>query len=738
MKRWGGILAGVSLAVGVAVMALAGQEGPISTPLVERDEVRFVTLDVIIEARGRRGWRPAAELERGQVMLRVGGEPVELEQFERYCGPGGGKQQPGAAGGDEMAVAAEPEPSITGSPDETGAAPENALASGPEPVRYILYFDLTHLKLGGFHGSFRAAENWIERTIRPGDEVMIVTGADALRIVRPLSPADDRVRDDLALAREEYMRTDLWAEWEGDANRGRIREIIDQPAQPSLPGEPPVKAIAVAYASMDYNRTRRSLRNLAQLMTLFEEIDGTKSLILFQQTLRMYPGVAYPTHGPLSQVKPFLDRLAQAANERNVRIYPVDAAGLRIRGGIDNAMTHLASETGGRWLEGTNDLSLVFDRVAEDASCFFRLGFRVRPHFSGHTETIRVTVENGARYRLRHRRTLHDPTREEREEDRLRAAFLQPSTATALAVSLSTASLLFEAGGERVRLQMSLPLASLLALPAGAPGEEHRQIQVQLGATLMKLRPAAERGPDGTAGAVWADAAPEGPNWSFSRQGVLRLPFQQDRWESRNVVVAEELLIPPGDYRVVAVAQDRLAAVLGAAVTDFTVRADPSALSEIFLLEETDEDVVLERPADEEEPADEPRGKRRGERDRTIRPVTPLLAVQVVMVPRQLVRPGRAAHLSYGVCAESSKGDFDNWRLARTLHCEGWDEAVNLPERPLPPLLPGSRCTLLADSLPSRMAPGSCTFALRLSRDGADDETRSLGFRVATPEAASR
>jgi hypothetical protein len=112
--------------------------------------------------------------------------------------------------------------------------------------------------------------------------------------------------------------------------------------------------------------------------------------------------------------------------------------------------------------------------------------------------------------------------------------------------------------------------------------------------------------------------------------------------------------------------------------------------------------------------------------------------VQVVMVPRQLVRPGRAAHLSYGVCAESSKGDFDNWRLARTLRCEGWDEAVNLPERPLPPLLPGSRCTLLADSLPSRMAPGSCTFALRLSRDGADDETRSLGFRVATPEAASR
>lgn len=723
------------LAMGLGVVPLVGQERPVPTPLVERDEVRFITLDVVIEKRARRGWRPAVELERSQITLRVGGEFVELELFERHCRPedGAGPLSPG----DAATIPVAPEDDSPAEPVETSSRdPEEPSVSDPGPVRYILYFDLIHLKLGGFHGSFKAAERWIENTMQPGDEVMIVTGADALRIVRPLSKADDRVLDDLALAREDYMRTDLWAEWEGDGNRGRIREIMDQPtaAPPSYPGEPPEKAIAVAYASMDYNRTRRSLRNLTHLMTLFEEIEGTKNLVLFQQTLRLHPGDRYPNAGPLSDVVPLLDQLAESANERNVRIYPVDAAGLRIRGGIDNAMTLLATETGGRWLEGTNDLSLAFDRVAADASCFFRLGFRVRPLFSGHTEVIRVEVEGDSRYRTRHRRTLHDPTREEREGDRLRAAFLQPSKSTALPVSLITTSLLFESGVERVRLQMSVPLASLLALPAGGPGEEHRQVQVQFGATVIRLRPAAERGAGGTAGTAWADAAPESPSWSFSRQGILRLPFQSEGVDGRDVLLAEEILVPPGDYRVVAVAQDRLAAVLGAAVVDFTARADPPMLTEIFLLEETPEAVILERPTDEEAPEAEPQGEKRRARRKTIRPALPVLSPEVAMVPQGVVQAGRTTHLSYGVCAPAPETGFEGWHLARMLHCEGWDEPQDLPERVLSPPVPGSRCVLLADSLPPRMTPGSCTFVIRLSREGADDETRSLAFRVASAD----
>lgn len=737
MKRWSRISVVVSLAMALGVGASWGREEPVFTPLVERDEVRFITLDVVIQQKERRRWQPAVGLTRDEITVWVGGEPMTLEQFDRHCGPGEDPQLPGAEHRDEPAATPTPP---ADSPEWADEAPEDLPTLGPEPVRYILYFDLIHLKLGGFHSSFRAAERWIEKTVRPGDEVMIVTGADALRIVRPLRPADDHLLDELALARADYIRTDMWAEREGNWLHGRVREILDQPGSspPLIPGEPPIKAIAVAYASMDYNRTRRSLINLTHMMTLFEDIEGTKNLILFQQTLRIFPGSAYPTAGPLSEVTPFLDRLARAANERNVRIYPVDAAGLRIRGGIDDAMTHLASKTGGRWLEGSNDLSLVFDRVAEDASCFFRVGFAIRPQFSGHTETIRVTIERDGRFRTRHRRTLHDPTREQREEDSLRAAFLQPSTATELPVSLSTASLLREGDRERVRLQIRLPLTSLLALPAGAPGEEHRQILVQLGATLMQLRPAAERGAGGTAGSAWADVALGGLSWSFSRQGSLRLPFQDGASDGRDLILAEEILVMPGDYRVVAVAQDRLAATLGAVVSDFTVLDESSALSEILLLEETGDDMVLQRPTDEEEPLAKPADRKRGKRPRTVLTARPLLSADLATPPRQFVRPGRASRVSYGVCADTATDDFEGWRLARTLVCEGLDEPLEFPERPLPSLEPNSRCVLLTDPLPARMAPGSCRFALRLSREGVDDETRSLGFRFASSESARR
>ena len=146
----------------------------------------------------------------------------------------------------------------------------------------------------------------------------------------------------------------------------------------------------------------------------------------------------------------------------------------------------------------------------------------------------------------------------------------------------------------------------------------------------------------------------------FSRQGVLRLPFQQAERDRREVIVVEELLIPPGDYRVVAVAQDRMAAVLGTAVTDFTVQADSSALTEIFLLEETPEAVILERPTDEEAPEAEPQGEKRRARRKTIRPVPPVLSPEVAMVPQGVVQAGRTAHLSYGVCAPAPETGFED------------------------------------------------------------------------------
>ena len=152
------------------------------------------------------------------------------------------------------------------------------------------------------------------------------------------------------------------------------------------------------------------------------------------------PGAQYPLVSRVSDVEGEIERLVQAANERDVRVYPVASGGLG--GGVSAAMTMLASETGGRWIENTNDLGVAFERVAEDSSCFYRVGFRMRSRFRGKADTVVVKISGEGSYRLRHRRTIYDATREERNRDRIQAAMLDPIHATALPVLLSATPLL--------------------------------------------------------------------------------------------------------------------------------------------------------------------------------------------------------------------------------------------------------------------------------------------------------
>ena len=415
--------------------------------LVEREEVRFVTLDLVPHVKRRGRWEPARDLRAGQLEVLVAGRPMELELFENWCRPGGTAEPPPettapdsspAKPTPEEPVPAKREPLL---PTRERVKPDADPPSEPglrPPTQYVLYFDFTHLKQTGHGLSFEAAEKWVDEFARPDDGVMIVTGGRGLKIIRPMKPTTSGLRDDLQVARQEFAHTDRWADFEGEiigrdasgkpyAVGGRSAEILGQ----MTPGAPPTAAEALAngYAAVDFSRTKRSLKNLEQLMTLFDSIEGTKNLVFFQETVRMWPGIQYPMSYDHSNVEPFIRNLATAANERNVRVYPVYAGGMKARVGtdrVDNALTLLASETGGRWTDGTNDLTVAFERVAEDDACFYRLGFRARARFSGGIERVTVKIGDNRGYRLRYRSTLADPTREERDADQVRAALLDP------------------------------------------------------------------------------------------------------------------------------------------------------------------------------------------------------------------------------------------------------------------------------------------------------------------------
>jgi len=701
---------------------------PLPSPLIEREEVRFVTLDLVVEERAPSGWRPAADLRQEQVLVRVGGQEVELEMFETWCRSG--------AEGRAPAPGAPPTAAAPGAPPDESTGPATVPTTGEPPgefppLRYVLYFDFAHLKQGGYFHAFMAAEKWVAETVQPTDEVMILTGSRGLRIVRPMKPASIRLEEDLESAKEGFLHGDMWAHGEDSPGTGRIREIKER-------GRPwRQEGLANIYGSIDFSRTRQSLQNLEHLMAVFESIEGTKNLIFFEQTVRMVPGIQYPNYSNNMDIEMFIRGVARAANEHNVRVYPVYAGGLG--GRVDGSLTMLASETGGRWVDGSNDLGTVFDRVAADASCSYRIGFSMRPEFSGRTERIVVEVSGDGRYRLRYRRTLDDPTREEREADRLRAALLDPGSADDFPVTVTTASLVLRGDRARVRIQVTVALASLLDLPAGEPGTEARQVRLQIGGTVVPLRPREPDAEELPSDWIWERAAEERSPWSFADGAVLMLPARRatDTEAPGSVVLAREIDVPPGDYRLVTAVQDRLAGEISARVTDFRVEGSAAALGEIHLAVEDPRGVFLD--GDESKPSGGPRKKR-------IVPATRPLLAEVLMPQTAGLAPHHTVRLFYPLCNPESRAQsrkrsevdvdpFAGWKLTRELTCRDGALPVELVGSPVRLTGAGGGCVLMVDSIPGgTLPPGRCRFEVGLTQPDGASTVRALEFQVEADE----
>lgn len=672
------------------------EEPPIAAPYLERAEVRFVTVDLIAERKIEGTWTEVGDLTEDRVTVFVGKRPVELDVFENWCRA----PAPGAAAGG----GAVPEPAR---PEEVDAGAAPAEEPNPGPDRYILYFDLQHLKMDGLHASFQAARAWAADAFRPDDEVMIITGSLGIRILREFRPASEGLAEDLDAAEEDYRRTGGWAERED----GRIREIRQMPTPAAQ------EDLATSYAALDRLYALQSLQNLHDLMAIFESIEGTKNLVLFQQDMRILPGIEYPAariNPRVDTVEPSVRRLASAANESNVRIYPVDAGGLE--GEKDDSMFQLASETGGRFYRGSNDVTPTLGWIAADEDCFYRMGFRVEPRFSGSVDRIGIEIDSPRetrKYRLRYRRTLSDPTREEREVDRIRAALIDPSTAEDVPVLVQAAALLSGEERGRARLQIRVPFEMLLGIPAGEPGAGLRQVSVHLAGSVVRLLDE----PSGTprSGSVLAQADTRRPPWSFNREVLLQLP--EGAAAGRELLLAREIDVPPGRYRIIAVVEDRLAGELGAAAADVVVPEPRDGLGEPVLLTTNPRFFALE-PIPEEATAD---GDDPGAVGMAAEPSLP---ADWALDDGSGLVPSSVGRVVYEVCGEGGTPE-------RALVCGGRRFPTPMPSQVLGTggIAPG--CELRSDLLPvERAGPGACTYEITAELPDGRREVRSLAVRL--------
>ncbi|MFQ5700656.1 MAG: hypothetical protein ACE5HU_02300 [Acidobacteriota bacterium] len=147
-----------------------------------------------------------------------------------------------------------------------------------------------------------------------------------------------------------------------------------------------------------------------------------------------------------------------------------------LHAGLDSALslqTTLATETGGRALQRTNDVASIIASASKDLSCYYLIGIRYDLKGDGarHAIDVRLNRPSGRPSRrglsIRYRPYFMDISPSDRRERVLRSARQAPGLYTGLGISNEAFILAPEGHRRRVLIKTTVSLASLSLVPAG-------------------------------------------------------------------------------------------------------------------------------------------------------------------------------------------------------------------------------------------------------------------------------
>jgi VWFA-related protein len=355
----------------------AGDEPPpIPTEMKESVEVRLVVMDVVaLDDKDR----TVPDLTKDDFRLFVDRKETPIDTLDVQCDGGSDDPKSKKFGGWTMPA---------------------DLSSGKR--RIVLAFDYIHLTTVPCPGSvqpcmyhtqaLRAYQAML--TAKSGvqdEELMVAALTGGLRVEQPFTP--DRAAVVATLRRMENDIT-LW--------NGTFDPITEMSLFSGLEG----------------------------LITILRAVPGPKAIVFLTAG-----------NGPSEFYQLYFERLAAAASDARVTIYPVDCRGMfadpKGRPGGPRGLWRMASSTGGRVIQNSNDPTIGYARARHDLGCRYTIGFYDRkaqedkPH-ELHVDSLRRGVHLLAADRYSF------PSNKERLAKAVAAAYLVPQ--------------MFEGGGMRAQV----------------------------------------------------------------------------------------------------------------------------------------------------------------------------------------------------------------------------------------------------------------------------------------------
>jgi VWFA-related protein len=351
--------------------------------------------------------------------------------------------------------------------------PANATASaaqGPPPAPakidmrgrrlIVLFFDLSSMQPEELERAVKAAHDYVDKKLSPADLIAVASFATSLDVVQDFT-AD---RERLAQVIDGFGGVN-GAGFEAGGN-GDVEDTADN-------------GNAFTADDTEFNIFNTD-RRLDALQTLADELSGIeqkKSVIYFSSGM---------TQQQDNQVQ--VRRTVDRANRANVSIYAADMRGLQaiVPGGdatqgsrrgtsafsgasqrnqvssqaaSQDTLTTMAQDTGGQAFFDSNTFGQVFDKVVNDTSAYYVLGYSSsNPNRDGRFRRIRVKLKR-ADLKLEYRSGYYAPrdfahsTKDDREEQ-LQDQLTSDLSATDLSAFVSTSY--FRVGDNRYYVPLSV------------------------------------------------------------------------------------------------------------------------------------------------------------------------------------------------------------------------------------------------------------------------------------------
>lgn len=424
---------------------------------------------------------PVTGLTRDDFVLLEDGREVDITNF--YAVDGARDRRP------TRRVADLP----MGDGPELETLPEEQIVPDDQQLHLIVYVDNLFITPFNRNTVMREVDRFLLLNTRPGDRVMLVTFDRSLNVRQPFTE-DPRL---VSRALEEQLTQRAFGE-QAQTERADLIRRVEQARDANA-----ALSHADFYAKSIHHDVEVSLRGMSELVGSLAGLPGRKAMLLVSEGMPMTAGedifaMVDLRFGKASsaqlranryRVRRQFRQIVARANSNRVTFYTLDAAGGYTHtgisaeyGSIDHSYSEidfvydasrqeplqvLADGTGGQAAIGTANFAGALEKIAQDLTTYYSLGYSPVHAVDGRYHGIEVRVKRKG-LNVRHREGYRSRTLETRLSDGTTAALLYGASMNPLRADVAFGRAEADGKGNYlVPVTVKIPIGEMALLPSG-------------------------------------------------------------------------------------------------------------------------------------------------------------------------------------------------------------------------------------------------------------------------------